>query len=214
MTETQDSESTMIVLLKCSICKLLVPKVDVRVHTANHFTKTEHICDTCGKSFSENFSLQNHMRLHTGRIAEYHVIPPNPPSLQKMSHLCNIFSGEKPFMCSYCEKTFRTREGLKDHEDIIHTKVGLKHCAACGEEFTTNRGLKSHMNLKHGVEERFQCKYCGFYFLSAEGHRAHEELAPCKANTCDICGRMYFQALRHHHSINPLLVLMFLSVHC
>ena len=25
-------------------------------------------------------------------------------------------------MCSYCEKTFRTREGLKDHEDIIHTK--------------------------------------------------------------------------------------------
>ena len=102
-------------------------------------------------------------------------------------------------MCSYCEKTFRTREGLKDHEDIIHTKVGLKHCAACGEEFTTNRGLKSHMNLKHGVEERFQCKYCGFYFLSAEGHRAHEELAPCKANTCDICGRMYFQALRHHH---------------
>ena len=102
-------------------------------------------------------------------------------------------------MCSYCEKTFRTREGLKDHEDIIHTKVGLKHCAACGEEFTTNRGLKSHMNLKHGVEERFQCKYCGFYFLSAEGHRAHEELAPCKANTCDICGRMYFQAMRHHH---------------
>ena len=84
-------------------------------------------------------------------------------------------------MCSYCEKTFRTREGLKDHEDIIHTKVGLKHCAACGEEFTTNRGLKSHMNLKHGVEERFQCKFCGFYFLSVEGHRAHEETAPCKA---------------------------------
>ena len=169
MTENPDDPqdlNTLIVLLKCSICKLLVPKVDVRSHTAAHFTKTEHICDTCGKSFSENFSLQNHMRLHTG---------------------------EKPFMCSYCEKTFRTREGLKDHEDIIHTKVGLKHCAACGEEFTTNRGLKSHMNLKHGVEERFQCKFCGFYFLSMEGHRAHEETAPCKANTCDICGRMYFQ---------------------
>ena len=68
MTEAQDSENTLIVLLKCSICKLLVPKVDVRTHTANHFTKTEHICDTCGKSFSENFSLQNHMRLHTGRL--------------------------------------------------------------------------------------------------------------------------------------------------
>ena len=67
MTETQDSENTLIVLLKCSICKLLVPKVDIRSHTANHFTKTEHICDTCGKSFSENFSLQNHMRLHTGK---------------------------------------------------------------------------------------------------------------------------------------------------
>ena len=114
-------------------------------------------------------------------------------SFCKAFQYSDLSLGEKPFMCSYCEKTFRTREGLKDHEDIIHTKVGLKHCAACGEEFTTNRGLKSHMNLKHGVEERFQCKFCGFYFLSVEGHRAHEETAPCKANTCDICGRMYFQ---------------------
>ena len=75
MTESQDSENTLIVLLKCSICKLLVPKVDVRTHTANHFTKTEHICDTCGKSFSENFSLQNHMRLHTGKLGTPYPSP-------------------------------------------------------------------------------------------------------------------------------------------
>ena len=151
--------------LTCNL-PVSVPRSEVRRHTADHFSKTEHICHHCGKSFAQNFNLVNHMRLHTG---------------------------ERPFMCSYCEKTFRTKESMQDHEAIKHTKTGLKHCELCGDTFASNRGLKGHMHLKHGVEDRFQCRWCGGYWMSVEGHRAHEEAAPCKNNTCEVCGKIFPQ---------------------
>ena len=166
MSQSELPEESVIELLKCSICKELVPRSEVRKHTANHFSKTEHICEHCGKCFAQNFNLVNHMRIHTG---------------------------ETPFMCSYCEKTFRTKESCQDHEAIKHTKTGLKHCELCGDTFASTRGLKGHMHLKHGVEDRFQCKWCGGYWMSAEGHRAHEEAAPCKRNQCEECGKIFTQ---------------------
>ena len=70
MSESELSEESVIELLKCSICKELVPRSEVRKHTANHFSKTEHICEHCGKCFAQNFNLVNHMRIHTGELTQ------------------------------------------------------------------------------------------------------------------------------------------------
>ena len=75
MSESELSEESIIELLKCSICKELVPRSDVRKHTANHFSKTEHICEHCGKCFAQNFNLVNHKeRVHYIFPAESRVI--------------------------------------------------------------------------------------------------------------------------------------------
>ena len=167
-------DAETIELLKCSICKEIIPLVEVRKHTADHFASTlEHICDTCGKSFKEGFALKNHMRFHTG---------------------------EKPFQCAYCDRSFSIVESLRHHERIKHTKVGLQHCDTCGQQFASVRGLKSHMNLKHGIEDRYQCKWCGKYFQTTKGKEAHEDMGGCRNNKCEICGAYFDQAreLKRH----------------
>ncbi|XP_060566445.1 zinc finger protein 415-like, partial [Ruditapes philippinarum] len=47
-----------------------------------------HYCNMCGKLFPSNWKLQRHMRVHTG---------------------------EKPFVCSFCDKGFNVKSNLKVH---------------------------------------------------------------------------------------------------
>jgi len=153
-------------MTNCSLCQEMVPQVEIREHTAAHFKSRgpANKCETCGKVCGDKTKLREHQRKHTG---------------------------ERPYQCSFCEKTFATKGITKRHEDVTHTQSNFKICDGCGSSFSTRRGLEAHLQKAHGILNRFKCEKCFSYFLTEEGMKQHVSTDFCKESTCTDCGKVF-----------------------
>lgn len=106
-----------------------------------HQTKflKRYVCEVCQKAFSSNSDLKTHRRTH---------------------------SGETPFKCDYCERSFKQRGHRKLHIQVVHTKEMPYKCDQCDSAFPTRYRYQIHIKRHAGVREH-QCAYCdkNFYTL-------------------------------------------------
>ena len=56
---------------------------------------------------------------------------------------------EKPFECSYCEKTFSKKDNLDVHMQI-HSDDKPFECIQCGKAFSDKSSLDRHMRVHSG----------------------------------------------------------------
>lgn len=57
-------------------------------------------------------------------------------------------TGERPFPCLHCSKSFQNRYNLKVHQRV-HTKEKNFVCSKCGESYGYNSLLKAHIEKVH-----------------------------------------------------------------
>ena len=65
---------------------------------------------------------------------------------------------EKRFSCQYCDKTFKTSNGLIYHEKT-HTGENPFKCDICSKTFEKVNKLEQHYKI-HPIENAFKCKWC------------------------------------------------------
>ncbi len=121
--------------LTCPMCNHTFGSESIlEKHIQNHNVPKEHQCNHagCKKAFRRKDALIVHSRTH---------------------------SGEKPYKCAFCDKTFRDNGSLTKHLNSFHQGEMPFKCDECSKGFMEERALKCHMGfhnagyIKLGVDK-------------------------------------------------------------
>ncbi|KAL0110589.1 hypothetical protein PUN28_013880 [Cardiocondyla obscurior] len=138
----------------------------------------EHVsykCEDCGKVLSTSYNLLIHRNIH---------------------------SGVRPYVCSVCNKNFRSASGRNRHIQNVHEDIKNFACDICGRHLASRTSRDEHMRT-HSNERPYVCETCGKSFkqkASLYVHQLyHSQVLP---HRCNVCNRGFRrkQELENHAS--------------
>lgn len=171
-------------LVYCTYNKVCQMPFENDQQLRTHLESTHHkqiICsfEGCGRIFKKRANLREHRRIHFRNSVD-----PEDPNRDYRNR------PERSYVCTFCGKKYRTRNGFRAHEAMVHTRK-LKHkCTVegCNAAFFYHGELAIH-SRKHTGELPFTCSYCGARYISHATLAQHERAAHLQTEDtqCHIC---------------------------
>uniref|UniRef100_A0A1A7X6R6 C2H2-type domain-containing protein n=2 Tax=Iconisemion striatum TaxID=60296 RepID=A0A1A7X6R6_9TELE len=150
-------------------------------------------CPQCSFHHPEEMQVQQH-------IADVH-----PAEAVEESLTSQPLTGEEPYHCADCGKTFRFKSLLKVHRRV-HTGEQPFSCSQCGRHFSFKQSLERHKQT-HKSGHKLKCLICGELFKAVAEQRAHRSTHREDGEyLCSECGQTFARksALMRHLKTHDL----------
>ncbi|XP_062606033.1 zinc finger protein 85-like, partial [Saccostrea cucullata] len=190
-------------MFPCRFCNFVTNSKDnLTRHAKTHLAKLPHICDICGKGFTEKCHLTFHMNsshFHKRQFLCDHCGKSFRAQQSLLAHK-RSHMGTRPYKCRYCDQAFVTGSGKKEHEKI-HQNKKTYMCDSCGMSFNQRCGLYTHKLTHHNDKPSKICPECGRAFKTDHYLRSHfvsrhlklEDVDNYgfKVYTCEVCQKLF-----------------------
>ena len=190
---------------QCDICsKAYVLERDLKTHIERHGEKCFK-CDLCDSSFSYETGLKMHKQKVHEKLydSKCEICGKTFNRYALKRHIAAVHTGERPFKCLECQRSFITDYELGVHVKVAHSENGgrLHKCKECPSSFEWPHELKNHINNVHEGKKDHQCTLCGRAFGTKPTLITH-----IKRHTkdfkyqCETCGKKFIEPkfLRDH----------------
>jgi len=158
-------------------------------------------CPDCAIVFPEIKQLREHVRIHNRSS----LCPRGFASPENLRQHLRTHTGENPFKCFHCSKTYNLWRCLKAHLKT-HTGKGAYKCNDCSKTFSENKKLIRHTKTHTQPHE---CPTCSKRFGDHTNFRKHMESQHLrkpredKPASCEICAKIFANCTslkRHMHT--------------
>lgn len=186
-------------------------------------------CDICQRRFRRHYEVWNHKKVrHMGMPAPKRTVKATGGRPKTKCPMCDlVFRTSKmalahihsvhnlildtPFLCTDCDKTFKSLSTLHMHRRLYHGSqeteeearqiceeamliegdVVMYRCNSCARIFYSTFDYLKHYHW-HTAERKFICRVCGEKFISAKRLYNHKKLRhDVDTFICDVCGEVY-----------------------
>ena len=123
----------------------------ISVHLRSHTSQRPFRYSKCPKTFTTKGNMKEYEATHNTNRPQYECARCVcscvlfPISVHLRSH-----TGQRPFRCSKCPKTFTTKGNMKEHEATHDTNRPQYECERCGKLFKQLKCLKIHARIHTG----------------------------------------------------------------